>query len=102
MKVCFDAFALLSWLQREPGAVRVRDFLLEAAGHPDSTVYMSVVNLGEVYYRVMRARDIEYADELWNDVGSNGLPITLVVASHSRVRAAAVIKGEHLVELPRR
>ncbi len=48
VKVCFDAFALLSWLQREPGAVRVRDFLLEAAGHPDSTVYMSVVNLGEV------------------------------------------------------
>ncbi|MEW6364916.1 MAG: type II toxin-antitoxin system VapC family toxin [Acidobacteriota bacterium] len=97
MKACFDAFALLSWFQREPGAVRVRDFLAEAEGSPENAVYMSVVNLGEVYYRVMRARGIERADELWNEVGGGGVPITLLGASQSRVRAAAAIKGRHLV-----
>ena len=45
----FDSFALLRFLQREPGSEKVRDLLKEAAGVRNPCL-LNVINFGEVLY----------------------------------------------------
>jgi PIN domain nuclease of toxin-antitoxin system len=45
-----DSFALLAYFQGEPGGTTVRDILKEASAGSVS-VMLSVVNLGEIYYK---------------------------------------------------
>ena len=48
-----DSFALLAWLNEEPGADRV-DGLLKDARRSNQSLLMNAINVGEVYY--IRAR----------------------------------------------
>ena len=41
MSVCLDAFALLAWLQDEPGAEEVESYLGRAAEDSDFRCYLS-------------------------------------------------------------
>lgn len=49
-----DSFALLAWLNEEPGVDRV-DGLLKAARRSHRSLLMNAINVGEVYY--IRAKD---------------------------------------------
>jgi PIN domain nuclease of toxin-antitoxin system len=56
-----DAWALLALLQsEEPAASRVRQLLLEG-DRQQTTLLLSIVNLGEVYYCVSRRSDRDTA-----------------------------------------
>ena len=55
MSICLNAFAVLAWLQDEPGANQVEDQLNQATEQETYTCYMSTINLGKVYYRLLRA-----------------------------------------------
>lgn len=51
-----DAWAVLALLQKEePAAARVRQ-LLEAAAQEQVLLLISIINLGEVYYRVGKVK----------------------------------------------
>ncbi len=63
MSVCLDAFALLAWLKDEPGADLVEGFLNQADSETDFDCFVSLINLGEVYYRLGRYSDIDVG---WN------------------------------------
>jgi ribonuclease VapC len=52
-----DAFALVAYLQGEPGRDRVRE-LLRANLNGEHDVHMTVVNLGEALYIVQRSRGL--------------------------------------------
>lgn len=52
-----DAYALLAFLEAEEGSETVKD-LLES---PGMRFYISAVNLGEVYYIILRERGMEVA-----------------------------------------
>ena len=58
-----DSYAVLAWIQDEPGAQRVED-LFYAAQKNQEKVLISVINLGEVFYRCARARDLHFAEPL--------------------------------------
>jgi uncharacterized protein len=87
-----DSFALLAYFQAEPGGPIVRD-LAEAAKDQKAVLYMSLINVGEMYYIVRRRRNPGRADGVIEDLRS--LPITLCAATEDRILAAARVKAEH-------
>lgn len=87
-----DSFALLAYFQAEPGGPIVRD-LVEAAKDQKATLYMSLINVGELYYIARRRRGADQADEMLNDL--RRLPIILCAATEDRIMAAARLKAAH-------
>lgn len=95
MSVCLDAFALLAWLQDESGASEVEGYLSRAAEDEEFSCYLSTINLGEVFYRLVRVCGLEEAEAFWEDVRRGSLPISLVEPTRNRVREAARIKAQY-------
>jgi len=87
-----DSFALLSYLEGEPGRPQVQELLAQAEIRRCRLV-MCWVNLGEVLYIVERGRGLPSAQTVLALVES--LPIELVEASRDLVLDAAHIKANH-------
>lgn len=96
MPAVLDAYALLAWLQDEPGADCVERWLAdsEEEGLP---VLVSVVNLGEVYYRLHRLEMAEAAEQFLADASEGAVPFKLVPATNPRVWAAARLKARYAI-----
>jgi ribonuclease VapC len=91
--VVLDAFALLAWLQDEPGAEEVEAYMAEASAGR-TQVLVSSINLGEVCYLLARRRGNTVAEALWQEVRRGSVPLRAVPATWSRVRAAARLKAQ--------
>jgi predicted nucleic acid-binding protein len=72
--ITFDSFAVLAWLREEPGAQYVTT-LLWAVHAGDFRGGISVVNLGEVYYSVVRREGIGLAETVLSDLREFGWEI---------------------------
>ena len=92
MKKVLDAFAVLCWMQDEPGASYV-DRLMGEAEEGKLELAVSAVNLGEVYYRLLRSRGRAEAEEFRADVAAGVFPWRVFPASNRRVWRAAALKG---------
>jgi predicted nucleic acid-binding protein len=90
MKV-LDSYALLVFLQDEPGAQTVEDLILEAQ-KGSVTLAMCVVNLGEIWYSIARTSSTETADKYVQQILS--LPIEIVDADWLMTRHAAEFKTQ--------
>lgn len=88
--VLFDAFPLLCWFQEEPGHTLVGNLLTEAEENKIE-IFMSIINLGEVYYRTYRVTGQKKAEEILKKIYL--LPIQIISASDTIVLEAARIKG---------
>ncbi len=87
-----DAWAFLALLQKEePAASRIRRLLLEAEGQKVK-LYLSIVNLGEIYYRVGRIKGRKEAEETLRSLSR--LSMTILSATDEIVLAAAALKME--------
>lgn len=84
-----DSFALIAFFEGEAGADLVQNVL--EIGEASALVYMSVVNLGEVYYSMYRAKGPAKADEILDIIDQ--LPVTIVPADRAATLAAAKIKA---------
>lgn len=90
-----DAWAVLALLQKEePAASRVRDLLQAAQEHHVQT-FISIINLGEVYYRVGRTKGEAEAQRTVDEL--RRLRLEIVSATDERVLAAAGFKMHHAV-----
>lgn len=87
-----DAFAMLAWLQDESGASYVES-LLRSAAAGEARLYISSINLGEVYYRLAKAGATSAADQLMSRVQTGELPVERISATNTRVDAAAKLKS---------
>jgi predicted nucleic acid-binding protein len=85
-----DSYALLAFLEDEPGSGYVLE-MLEAAKNHKCRIYMCVISLGEVLYIVERERGLGKAPETLAKVLE--LPIELVEADLNLTKAAAHIKA---------
>ena len=99
MIVCLDSFALLTWLKNEPGAAMVEALLNHSANSPDDRCYIALVNLCEVYYRLLRLRGQADADEFWQQSMAGLIPVTVVPVDEQRALKASRIKGAYPVAL---
>ncbi len=84
-----DSWALLCYLEQEPGYEKVID-LFEKAVESSKPLLMCIVNWGEVYYQVMRRFGEQKTQEIEQLIRT--LPITLIEADKSLTREAARIK----------
>ena len=84
-----DSYALLAYLEAEPGSDRVRE-LLDAAKDRKCHIYMCVVNMGEVMYIVERERGLPKAQETLARIDE--LPIEIVNVDRPLTLAAAHLK----------
>lgn len=87
-----DSFAVLAWLQDEPGADKVETALLDAREH-GRALFLNAVNLGEVYYILARKHGHDYAQQIIYQI--EALPITLVPCDTPLALAAARVKADH-------
>lgn len=93
MKTCvLDASALMTFFENRPGADKIEDLLAKAADakHP---LLMSVVNWGEVYYSIWRARGEKVAHAKLQEIAQ--LPIQVVDVDMDLARLAASLKARH-------
>jgi predicted nucleic acid-binding protein len=90
-----DAWALLAMLQgKEPAASRVRE-LLRAGERQEAALLLSIINLGEVYYRTGRRIHRAAAANTLEEI--RRLSLTVVPVSDDLVLAAADFKVEYAI-----
>ncbi|MDO9131152.1 MAG: type II toxin-antitoxin system VapC family toxin [Anaerolineales bacterium] len=90
-----DAWALLAFLQgEEPAASRVKS-LLQEARNEKVILYVSIINMGEVYYRIGKTRGQSEADALVEELQL--LPLIILPASNEDVMAAARLKMRYSI-----
>ena len=85
-----DSFALISLLQNELGATRVREVLHDAeAGRAE--VFLCIINYGEALYINERERGLKATQEAVQAI--DHLPVQIVEATRKLTFAAAHIKA---------
>lgn len=87
-----DSFAVLAWVQDEPGADRIEALLIQAQRRK-VPLLLSVVNLGEVYYRLARQRGHSFAEEIVRQFEI--LPLQFYPCDHTLALEAAKIKADY-------
>jgi predicted nucleic acid-binding protein len=93
--IVLDAWAILAFLQgEEPAASRVRE-VIESAQEGTARLFISMINIGEVYYRIGRLRNPKEADAVLKDLSL--LPMEIISADDDTVLAAARLKMVHLL-----
>lgn len=68
---------------------------LPKADRKDTDVFVSIVNLGEVYYRLQKIGQAQAAEEFLQDIRTRVIPIRTVPAINRRVWAAARLKAKY-------
>jgi len=89
-----DSYAMIAHFEDETGGDRVRTLLIAAQGGK-TDLYMSVINLGEIYYNTYRERGREKADEVVFMMRQ--LPVAIVNADMDLTIEAAGLKSVHPV-----
>jgi len=94
-RFALDAWAVLALLQgEEPAASRVKQ-LLRDAQNSDADLFISIVNLGEVVYRIGKTKG---ENEAWQTLDQiRRLSLTVVPAEEEAVFAAVRFKMEYAI-----
>jgi predicted nucleic acid-binding protein len=92
MNYVLDASALMAFFEDRVGAEKVEELLSQAA-EAKRPLLMSVVNWGEVYYAVWRARGEKAANVTLQEIAQ--LPIELIDVDAELARQAASLKAQH-------
>jgi len=92
--ILFDAHAILKWTQKERGYQKVKS-LLTACRDQSATGYMNQVNLGEVYYKTIRAVGIDRAKEFLENFFR--LPIQIILPDSELIWTASEIKASYSI-----
>ncbi len=87
-----DTFALLAYFNAEPGGAQVKN-LIQSASTKQATLYISQINLGELYYIVFRKRGLQKAQETLQTLRE--LPVVFCEATEIRILAAAELKAQY-------
>jgi uncharacterized protein len=88
-----DSYAVLSYLNGEPEAEAVEQAMKDA-GDSGSSLLMSEINIGEVYYILSRKRGPEKAD-YFVDTILQGLPIQGLPVDFSLILQASRLKAKY-------
>lgn len=87
-----DSYALMAHFEQEPGADRV-ERLLKASRAGKTILYLCAVNLGEIYYSVLRERGTGKAEETLAILEQ--LPISIANADTALAVLAGGLKASH-------
>jgi predicted nucleic acid-binding protein len=88
--IVLDSFALITYLEAEPGHEMISQLLGQAADG-DVVLGMNVINLGEVWYHFARRHSEAIADQVVTEI--NDLGVEVVEADWALTHQAAVYKA---------
>jgi ribonuclease VapC len=91
-RIVLDASALMTFFDGRTGAAKVEELITRAA-EGKGELLMCVVNWGEVYYSVWRAKGPGVARKIVADIAQ--LPIELVDAGFALTKLAAELHADH-------
>jgi predicted nucleic acid-binding protein len=91
-RIVMDASALMTFFENRPGAEQVEE-LIQLAVDGKRELLMSVVNWGEIYYSVWRAKGPGVAPKVVAGIAQ--LPIELVDADYDLAKRAAELRAQH-------
>ena len=91
-RIVLDASALMTFFEGRPGAAKVEELLTRAA-EGKCELLMSIVNWGEVYYAVWRAKGPGVAHKVAAEIAQ--LPIGLGDAGYELTKLAAELHANH-------
>jgi ribonuclease VapC len=92
--ILFDAHAILRWTQKERGYQKVKNLLM-ACRDQSATGYMNQINLGEVYYKTIRAVGIDRAKEFLENFFR--LPVQIILPDSELIWSASEIKASYSI-----
>lgn len=95
-KIVLDSFALLAYFEDEPGGKLVKD-ILQRGRKRKTQLFLSYINLAEVYYRTIRDHGILQAKRTLSTI--KRMPIKLISATDEFVLKAAEIKAAYPIAL---
>lgn len=87
-----DSYALIAHFEDDAGGEKVRRILRAARGGK-TRLYLSVINLGEIYYNTVRERGVEKAEETMFMIEQ--LPVSIIDADKTITREAAGLKARY-------
>jgi uncharacterized protein len=90
--IVFDTYAIIAHFKKEKGHEEVSELLSEIA-MGDKEGFMSLINVGEVYYTLHRTYGARIADESLQKL--HQMPIQIVAPDLELIIAAAAIKATH-------
>jgi predicted nucleic acid-binding protein len=90
-KAILDSSALLAWIQDEEGAQVVENLLLGAHQGREQLI-LNIINLGEVYYRLIRLENINFAQDMLEKLKL--LPVRIYSCDNDLVLEASEIKAK--------
>ena len=89
-----DAWAIMAWLKgQQPAAERVR-LLLDAADRRERGLIINIINLGEIFYISVKARDVDYGERVLRNLRSR---VSTIAASDQLVMQAAHLKARYAI-----
>jgi len=90
MQKVLDAYALMAYLEKEPGYEKIRDMFSHFA-ETDKKALMTAVNWGEIYYITLRVKGTEEAEQIMKIVDT--FPIEIIEVDKSIAKQAAIYKS---------
>jgi ribonuclease VapC len=93
-RILFDAHAILRWTQKEQGYQKVKSLLI-ACREESALGYMNQINLGEVYYKTIRAIGLEEAQKFLENFLR--LPLSIILPDSELIWKASEIKAEYAI-----
>ncbi|TSC84396.1 MAG: PilT-like protein [Microgenomates group bacterium Gr01-1014_16] len=90
--IVLDSFALIAYFRAEPASSKVTT-LLQDAKSGKIHLFLSYINLAEVYYKTIRESGLDKGHEVLAIL--KALPIKIISLSDEIVLAAAEIKAVH-------
>jgi ribonuclease VapC len=93
-RILFDAHAILKWTQKEQGYQKVRSLLI-ACREQSTLGYMNQINVGEVYYKTIRAVGLEEAKKFLENFFR--LPLSIINPDSELIWKASEIKAEYSI-----
>jgi len=97
MRYVLDACALLAFLNDEEGAEKIEDLLNQSAAS-DVSIFMSIINLFEVYYGELRDKGVDIAQIVLEMVQHYSIKIIDTI-SEQVFREAARLKAAHKMSI---
>src|SRR3972149_9913518 len=92
-RFALDSFAVIAFLRDEEGADKIEKILKEAE-RGKNKLYMLIINLGEVYYNVLKEEGENLATGVWAKV--KNYPVEFIDdLSENFLLSAARIKGRY-------
>ncbi|HTD55248.1 MAG TPA: PIN domain-containing protein [Silvibacterium sp.] len=86
-----DSWPIIEWINERQPVTDAMDHLLAGAESGALRLFMSAINVGEIYY-FLRKRHSEDLAEFWRS-SSESLPVTIEVPTANEIWDAAILKS---------